>query len=234
MLGKDLVQVLIHLLICMPPTLPLSWLPLFLTLESENIQLLPLTAALIDSIVAAGADERIWTYFPVNLCDRQKHADYLHKMLESMSVPVCMPFAVKEIWSGRTIGFTRLFNLNPANRQCEIGSWLHPDYWSTGMNREVKNLLLGYCFDTLKTIRVQFRTDTRNVRSRKALEKLGAVYEGVVRCERILENGATRDAAFYSILESEWAQIRLKTGSKSNTMTFSPEPVIYPQVSFWT
>lgn len=209
-----------------------TWRLPFLPIEGEMVRLVPLSVLLIDDLVEAGADERIWTFFPVNLCDRQKHAAYLHKMLETMHEPTCFPFVIKEIWSGRTIGFTRLFNLNPLHRQCEIGSWLHPDYWSTGINRAVKNLLLEYCFDELKTIRVQFRTDTRNIRSRMALEKLGAVYEGMLRCERILENGATRDAAFYSILENEWEQIRLESVCKTNTVLFSPEPVIYPQVSF--
>ncbi len=180
------------------------WIAPTVPIAGATVSLLPLTASLIDDLTLAGNDARIWSYYPLNLTNRQKHAHRLHQILEAMHQSKGIAFAVKTHSTGAIIGMTRLFNLCPANRQCEIGSWLHPDYWSTGINREVKMLLLQYCFETLKAIRVQFRTDARNIRSQMALEKLGAKYEGTLRAERILEDGFVRDAAVYGILEGEF------------------------------
>ena len=182
---------------------PPVWIAPSQPIEGETIRLLPLTAGNIDTLTQVGSNSSIWTYFPVDLSDREKHAHYLYKMIEMMHASACFAFVIEEKISGRIAGMTRLFNLFPNNRQCEVGSWLHPEFWSAGINREAKKLLLGYCFEILQTIRVQFRTDTRNIRSKMALEKMGAKYEGVLRAERILENGHTRDAAFYSILKGE-------------------------------
>ena len=96
-------------------------------------------------------------------------------------------------------------DIHPKDRKLEIGwTWLHPDYWATAINPECKLLLLTYCFETLKTIRVQLKTSDINLRSRKAIEKIGGKFEGVLRKDRIRDNGVPRNSAYFSIIEEEW------------------------------
>ena len=93
----------------------------------------------------------------------------------------------------------------PKHKKLEIGStWLHPGYWATEINLECKLLLLTYCFEELKAVRVQLKTDENNIRSRKAIEKIGGQFEGVLRNEIIRDNGTKRNSAIYSIIDEEW------------------------------
>jgi RimJ/RimL family protein N-acetyltransferase len=102
-------------------------------------------------------------------------------------------------------------NIFPEYRKLEIGwTWYHPDYWRTGYNRECKLLLLSYCFEVLNTIRVQFVTDENNLRSYNAILGIGATFEGVLRNERIRANGAYRNTAVFSIINSEWQMVKTK------------------------
>ncbi|HAT3993068.1 TPA: GNAT family N-acetyltransferase, partial [Elizabethkingia anophelis] len=106
---------------------------------------------------------------------------------------------------------TRLFEIYPADKKLEIGwTWITKDYWGTTINLECKLLLLTYCFETLKTNRVQLKTKDTNFRSRKAIEKIGGIFEGILRKDKIVSDGTTRNAAYYSILDDEWEQARIK------------------------
>ena len=175
-----------------------------ITMEGDRVHISPLTPAHIPALADKGKDDRIWSFFPKNLSNPEQHSRYLHDLLEKANLMECIPFVITDKYSREVLGFTRIFNLCFENKHCEIGSWLHPDSWATGINQESKRLMLAYCFEILLAIRVQFRTDTRNIRSGKALEKMGAKLEGVIRRERILANGYIRDAAIYSILKEEW------------------------------
>ena len=104
-------------------------------------------------------------------------------------------------WAGRFF----LHNISHENRNLEIGkTWLTPAVWGTHLNTECKYLLLRYCFETLGTLRVQLKTDVRNVRSQRATERLGAVKEGVLRHHWVMPDGHIRDSVLYSILLEEW------------------------------
>ena len=104
---------------------------------------------------------------------------------------------------------TRYMNISPADRNLEIGgTWYAPNCQRTGVNTESKYLLLGHAFEVLGCLRVQFRTDVRNLRSQKAIERLGAVREGVLRDHMVLPDGTVRSSIIYSILRGEWQAVK--------------------------
>ncbi len=112
--------------------------------------------------------------------------------------------------TGEAIGSTRLLDVRPADRQVEIGStFLAREYWRTPANTESKLLFLTYCFETLGCVRVALKTDGRNVRSQQAIERLGAVREGILR-KHMNVRGYQRDTVYYSILDAEWPAVKAR------------------------
>jgi RimJ/RimL family protein N-acetyltransferase len=117
--------------------------------------------------------------------------------------------------SGDAVGSTRYFTIAAKDRGLEIGStWLAPSVWRTAINSEAKYLLLEHAFETLGCIRVQFITDSRNERSRRAIERLGATFEGTIRHHMIMRDGCLRDSLLFSILDSEWPTVKQRLASK--------------------
>ena len=101
-------------------------------------------------------------------------------------------------------------SISPSNKGLEIGAtWFHPKYWSSGMNAECKYLMLQFCFEVLGTMRVQIKASHNNIRSRKAIQKIGATFEGILRKDKVLEDGTIRNAAYYSIIDEEWPRVKL-------------------------
>ncbi len=107
------------------------------------------------------------------------------------------------------INYKRQLYIQPLNRKLEIGStWLHPDYWGSEVNLECKLLMLTYCFEKAGALRVQFKTDEDNKRSRKAIEKIGGKFEGIFRHDMLRDNGTNRNSAYYSIINLEWSNVK--------------------------
>ena len=120
-----------------------------------------------------------------------------------------LPFVAIHLASGRVAGATRYLNTMPNDRGLEIGgTWYGPEFQRTLVNTECKYLLLCHAFETLGCIRVQLKTDLRNERSQKAIERIGAVKEGVLRNHMILPDGHYRHSVFYSILDTEWPEVK--------------------------
>jgi N-acetyltransferase len=118
-------------------------------------------------------------------------------------------FATVDARSGQPVGMTRYMALRPADRALEIGwTWLTPAMWRTGANVEAKLLQLQYAFETLACLRVELKTHASNARSRGAMERLGATFEGVHRKHRILPGIGVRDTAWYSVIDDEWPPVR--------------------------
>ena len=112
---------------------------------------------------------------------------------------------------GQAVGSTRFLEIRPAHSALEIGyTWLGRASQGTGINSMAKYLLLEHCFAELKAVRVQFKTDVRNLQSRKALEKIGAREEGFLRRHMLLWNGHRRDTVLYSIIDDEWPRVKTR------------------------
>jgi len=120
-----------------------------------------------------------------------------------------LPFAAIDLVSGRVAGATRYLNIMPKDRGLEIGgTWYGTEFQRTAINTECKYLLMTHAFETLGAIRVQLKTDSRNERSQKAIERIGAKKEGVLRNHMILPDGYFRHSVFYSVLDTEWPEVK--------------------------
>jgi RimJ/RimL family protein N-acetyltransferase len=119
------------------------------------------------------------------------------------------PFATRLRSGGEAVGSSRYLNVRPQDRVVEIGwTWLNPSAWRTGANVEAKLLMLAHAFETLECVRVEFKTDARNERSRAALAAIPARFEGVLRNHMIVPDVGQRDSAYYSVIDGEWPAVR--------------------------
>ena len=177
-----------------------------ITLTDGELTLRPLTEADFPGLCALAADceaELIWMGLsPSNVT-------YYRNALEAPDQQV---FAI--VVDGELAGSTRYGDIRTAHAGLEIGwTWLHPRYMGTGINRRMKLLLLSYAFESMDMQRVQLKTDNRNTRSQRAIEKLGAVREGVLRRHQRRQDGSLRDTVMYSITAEEWPAVRVLLGS---------------------
>lgn len=192
------------------PTQPFPVQPV--TLVGQVVRLEPLSLAHVADLCAVGLDDDIWRYMLYGWV--RSEADlrrWVEKMLTLQEQGSDLPFAVIHLASGRAIGATRYLEICPAHRSLEIGgTWYGKAYQRTAVNTESKYLLLKHAFEDLGCIRVQFKTDLRNLRSQQALERLGAVKEGILRNHRILPDGTVRHSVYYSIIAEEWPAVKAR------------------------
>lgn len=180
------------------------------TLTGQVVRLEPLSEDHVPDLMHFGLDESIWRYMRYGTIQNEQHMrSWVLSMLEAQERGTDLPFAVVHIASGRAIGSTRYLDIRPQDRALEIGgTWYAVEHQRTAVNTESKYLLLTHAFENLQCIRVQFKTDLRNTRSQRAIERLGAVKEGVLRNHMILPDGNFRYSVFYSIIDSEWPTIK--------------------------
>jgi len=192
------------------PVSPLAPQPI--TLTGHVVRLEPLSEAHVPDLAAVGQDDSIWTYMPYPPV--RSEADMLahvRVLLARQARGTDLAFAVILLASGRAIGATRYLNIEPAHRSVEIGgSWYGRAYQRTAVNTEAKYLLFRQAFEQLGCLRVQIKTDVRNERSQRAIERLGAVREGVLRHHMIMPDGHVRTSVFYSILAEEWPAVKAR------------------------
>jgi N-acetyltransferase len=181
-----------------------------IVLTGKVVRLEPLSEIHADALAEAGRDAHIWTVMRYGVCDTPEKMSFLVEYLLSLQAKgTDLPFAVIHLESGRAIGMTRYMDIQPANRALEIGgTWYAPAYQRTAVNSECKYLLLSHAFEAQKVVRVQFKADLRNERSLRAIERIGAVREGVLRNHMILPDGTVRSSVYYSILAEEWPLVK--------------------------
>lgn len=178
------------------------------TLTGNIIQLEPITLAHIPELTIAGSESAIWNFTTSRGDSPIAMQDYADKLLRDHQQGTAAPFAVRHRTTTQIIGCTRLKDLDRNHRHAVMGLWYSSRAWRTGANLEAKLLLLDYALHQLDCIRIEFHTDTRNLRSRQSLEQLGATLEGILRSHQITRDGGLRDSAIYSILGPEWPAIR--------------------------
>ena len=194
------------------------WLEHPLVFRGHLIELWPLEEDTLDELFAVAGDPALWRLTSVDYSDPAIFYPNFRAALHDRQLGKAYPFMVRLAGSGQAIGTTRLLDIHPHDKKLEIGvTWIACAFWGSGVNAECKRLLLEYCFDTLGANRVQFRAKADNGRSRRALEKIGAVFEGVMRQDKIEPSGNSRDTAVYSIVRAEWpaAKARLAAGCAS-------------------
>lgn len=180
-----------------------------LTLEGDVVRLEPLALAHVDALAAVGMDEDLWRWTLTRIRDRADMETYVRAALDEQARGVSLPFATVDRASGLPIGSTRFGNMDAPNRRVEIGwTWLARAHQRTAANTEAKFLMLEHAFEVLGCVRVELKTDELNERSRRAIERIGARFEGVLRNHMITPGGRLRNTAYYSILEDEWPAVK--------------------------
>ncbi|XZF15369.1 GNAT family N-acetyltransferase [Chitinophagaceae bacterium MMS25-I14] len=187
----------------------IPWIEHPVLLEGTLVKLVPLDKSHFYELLRIGRNPEIWTHLPFDGTDTGSLMEELQSaMLKRMSGEQ-YPFVILERNTGKVIGSTRLFDIQPLHKKLEIGwTWNDPTYWGKGYNTESKLLLLGYCFEKLGAQRVQLKTRDTNLRSQAAIVKLGAKLEGILRKDRIAKDGSTRASFLYSIIDDEWPDIK--------------------------
>ena len=186
------------------------------TLTGKHARLEPLSEAHIPGLTEIGVGQNFWHFMLYG--DMNTEADMRNWVADIMNRGqrgTDLPFVVIDLASGRVAGATRYLNVMPNDRGLEIGgTWYGVDFQRTAVNTECKYLLMAHAFETLHAIRVQLKTDSRNERSQKAIERLGAKKEGVLRNHMILPDGYFRHSVFYSILDTEWPDVKKNLETK--------------------
>jgi RimJ/RimL family protein N-acetyltransferase len=179
------------------------------TLSGTHIRLEPLTLAHVPALTQAGLHPDLWRLQPAPINNEHDMHAYVVQALDDQQRGLSLPFAIVRQNDGEVIGSTRYMDITLPHRRLEIGAtWLSPTCQRSGANTEAKLLLLTHVFETLKLIRVVFKTEVLNQQSRQALARIGAVEEGVFRQHLIAASGRRRDMVYFSILDSEWPAVK--------------------------
>jgi RimJ/RimL family protein N-acetyltransferase len=185
------------------------WEGLAERLEGRLVVVEPLRANHEDGLFAAARDMD-WTWMPVDAsAGRDVFSSWVADALARGKAGLDVPFVTLDAASGEPLGSTRFLNLRPEHRGLEIGwTWLRRSAWGSGANVEAKLLMLDHAFERHGCMRVEFKTDARNERSRCALEALPARFEGVFAKHMLVQGGQVRDSAWYSITDEDWPAVR--------------------------
>ncbi|ATM78937.1 TPA: GNAT family N-acetyltransferase [Serratia fonticola] len=181
------------------------------TLVGTQIELRPLQPQHREAMLSAAADGELWNLKVTAVPSASMIDSYIATAVAGRDVGSMLPFVIVQQASGRIIGSTRFWKIDRANRKMEIGhTWLSQSMQRTGVNTEAKYLLLGYAFEVLQAVRVQFTTDELNDKSRAAILRIGAKQEGIVRHERIMPDGRKRNSVRFSIIDDEWCEVKAR------------------------
>ncbi|SFU12496.1 Protein N-acetyltransferase, RimJ/RimL family [Algoriphagus locisalis] len=178
-----------------------------LVLENDKILLRPITEQDFPVLMSLATDPSLWTYFTYDLSVPEEFVEWAKPAFAGSR----LQFLVWDKHHNQAVGSTAFGNFSERDERIEIGwTWLGRKFHGTGINQAMKLLMLDYCFETLKLKRVEIKTDVLNMPARKALLKLGAVEEGILRSHTLLTHGRRRDTIYYSVLDSEWDRIRIE------------------------
>lgn len=178
-------------------------------LEGELVRLEPLSMTHYDGFCAIGLDESLWTVGLTVLKTKDDVRRYIESALEQQRRGICLPFATIDKRTGAVAGSTRFGAIDKEHRRVEIGwTWLGKHWQRTGLNSDAKFIMLVHAFETWKCIRVEFKTDLLNGRSRDAILRIGAKQEGILRKHAVTSTGRIRDTVYFSIIDDEWVQVK--------------------------
>ena len=184
-------------------------------LEGSVVRLEPLSLAHHSALCAIGLDPELWKVGLATIGSNDDMKSYIDAALKKQGAGNDFPFVIIERSSGTAVGSTRYMNIEKQHRKLEIGStWVARRWQRTAVNTEAKYLLLRHAFETLGCVRVEFKTDVLNEASRAAILRLGAKEEGILRKHLITQAGRVRDSVYYSIIDTEWGEVKKKLEEK--------------------
>ncbi len=183
-----------------------------ISLAGRHVRLEPLAPRHAEDLYAAGREPRVWPYMARGeFTSLQDVREWIGQALALQETGTQIPFAIVLRKSGTAVGSTRYLDIRRADRGLEIGwTWIAPEQQRSAVNTECKYLLLRHAFEDLGAVRVQLKTDLRNERSQRAIERLGALREGVLRKHMTVRDGFIRDTIYYSILDTEWPEVKTR------------------------
>jgi N-acetyltransferase len=180
------------------------------TLEGRAVLLEPLRPEHAAPLASICEDE-VFEFTSQVMRTQEELAAYIASALEAAGQGTEQPFFIRDPHTGAPLGTTRYMTISRNDRNLEIGhTWLGRRAWRSRVNTECKFLLLRHAFEQLQVIRVQLKTDRRNARSRAAIERIGAKFEGILRNHMLVRDGVVRDSAYYSILDTEWPEVKAR------------------------
>ena len=184
------------------------WPDLF-SVEGNYVSVVPLTMEHEKDLAEAAADGELHRLWYTKVPKPEDVGTEIERRIDLRKVGSMLPFAIVEKASGKAVGMTTYLNIDAANKRLEIGAtWCRRSVQRSPLNTECKLLLLQHAFEKLDCICVEFRTHFLNAQSRRAIERLGAKLDGVLRSNMVMDNGTIRDTAVYSIIASEWPAIK--------------------------
>lgn len=176
-------------------------------LENARVKLSPLTLNNFEFLIPVASQENLVQYSPSDIATPSSLRNYVEIALQQVKAGTSIPFVIFDKQNNAFAGCTRYMNINHRNKVLHIGStWIGREFQGTGLNTQMKNLMLDYAFTTLNFEKVEFRVDERNLVSRKAVEKLGCTLEGILRKDVYLLNGFKRNTCCYGLLREEWVR----------------------------
>ena len=181
-----------------------------IVLQNEAVLLRPMEENDLEELLLVTSGHPLLVqYSPFQVHTRELLQEFIFNSLKERAAHARYPFTIIDKKSGQAAGSTSYASVSQKDGRLEIGwTWIGPGYQRTGLNRQCKWLLLSYAFDRLGFERVEFRTDERNLSSRRAMESMGAVYEGCLRSHTVMNDGFRRNTLYYSILRSEWELLK--------------------------
>lgn len=180
-----------------------------ITLEGRGVRLEPLTPGHRDGLVAAATDGKLWELWFTSVPEPDQVESYIADALEGQNAGTMLPWAVRDLGSGKVVGTTRFHDIVAAADRVEIGwTWYARSAQRTNINTTCKLLLFTHAFETLGCKVVGLRTDNFNLASQRAIEALGAKKDGVIRHHLPRRDGSVRDSHVYSVLASEWPDVK--------------------------
>lgn len=180
-----------------------------LTLEGWFVRLEPLRKDHLHALCRVGLEPELWRWTVANIAAAADMERYVDTALDEAARGMSLPFVTIDKASDKIVGSTRFGNIDVANRKAEIGwTWIHPSWQRTYINTEAKLLMLTQAFERWKCIRVEFKTDALNEKSRNAILRIGGREEGTLRRHMITDTGRFRDSVYFSIIDDEWPTVK--------------------------
>jgi N-acetyltransferase len=177
--------------------------------ENDSVKLRVVSLNDLPQLRKIALEPSIWTYFTSELSSENDLLKYVENALQDFSNRKTIPFVIIDKHQDRIVGMSSFGNISIPDSRIEIGwSWIGKDFQGTGINGTYKHLLLAFAFDQLNFMRVEFKTDVLNLKARKALLKIGATEEGILRSHTLMPHNRRRDTIYYSILKQEWEDLK--------------------------